>query len=62
MRDEKDRHANENGLARQPPREDRLKRALRENLKRRKSQSRGRSELTAAVSNDDPPKDDATKT
>jgi hypothetical protein len=30
-------------------RQDRLKLALRENLKRRKSQARGRDELTAAV-------------
>ena len=29
------------------PRQDRLKRALRENLKRRKSQARGRSDLAA---------------
>jgi hypothetical protein len=30
------------------PRQDRLKLALRENLKRRKSQARGRSEMTIA--------------
>jgi len=34
-------------------RQDRLKRALRENLKRRKSQARGRSDVNAA------PRDDA---
>jgi hypothetical protein len=33
-------------------RQDRLKLALRENLKRRKSQARGRSETTAASSDD----------
>jgi hypothetical protein len=33
-----------------PSRQDRLKLALRENLKRRKSQARGRSELAAAPS------------
>ena len=35
------------------PRQDRLKLALRENLKRRKSQARGRSDITTAPSNDD---------
>ena len=34
-------------------RQDRLKLALRENLKRRKSQARGRGEMTAAPRNDD---------
>jgi hypothetical protein len=36
---------------RQDPRLDRLKLALRENLKRRKSQARGRADLTSATSN-----------
>jgi hypothetical protein len=35
------------------PRQDRLKLALRENLKRRKSQARGRGGITAAPSNAD---------
>jgi hypothetical protein len=35
------------------PRQDRLKQALRENLKRRKSQARGRSDVTDASSNRD---------
>jgi len=35
------------------PRQDRLKLALRENLKRRKSQARGRSGITVAPSNDE---------
>ena len=35
------------------PRADRLKLALRENLKRRKSQARGRSGVTIAPSNDE---------
>ena len=35
------------------PRQDRLKLALRENLKRRKSQARGRGDITIAPSNDD---------
>jgi hypothetical protein len=38
---------------RQDRRQDRLKLALRENLKRRKSQARGRSDITIAPSNDD---------
>jgi hypothetical protein len=35
------------------PRQDRLKLALRENLKRRKSQARGRGDITIAPSLDD---------
>jgi hypothetical protein len=35
------------------PRQDRLKLALRENLKRRKSQARGRGDVTIAPSNSD---------
>jgi hypothetical protein len=35
----------------QHPRQDRLKLALRENLKRRKSQARGRADLASATSN-----------
>jgi len=35
------------------PRQDRLKMALRENLKRRKSQARGRGDLAVAPSNGD---------
>jgi len=34
------------------PKQDRLKLALRENLKRRKSQARGRSDVIAAPSDD----------
>jgi hypothetical protein len=42
------------------PRQDRLKLALRENLKRRKSQARGRSDIAATPSEDaDPSLDDA---
>jgi hypothetical protein len=44
--------ANKSGKgAKQERRQDRLKQALRENLKRRKSQARGRDDLTAAPSN-----------
>jgi hypothetical protein len=37
---------------RQDPRQDRLKLALRENLKRRKSQARARSDIATASSDD----------
>jgi hypothetical protein len=49
--------------SRQDARQDRLKLALRENLKRRKSQARGRSDLTSAPSNadDTAPYDDGGK-
>jgi len=41
------------GLAKKASRQDRLKQALRENLKRRKSQARGRSDAAGASSNSD---------
>jgi hypothetical protein len=49
--------------AKQERRQDRLKQALRENLKRRKSQARGRDDLTTAPSNIDnaSPYDDCGK-
>ena len=56
--------ANKSGKgAKQERRQDRLKQALRENLKRRKSQARGRDDLTSAPSNIDdvPPYDDSSK-
>ena len=37
--------------AKKDSRQDRLKQALRENLKRRKSQARGRADLASATSN-----------
>jgi hypothetical protein len=40
------------GNPKRDPRQDRLKLALRENLKRRKSQARGRSDAAAAPSTD----------
>jgi hypothetical protein len=44
---------------RRDQRQDRLKLALRENLKRRKSQARGRGDLAAPSNNSDPsPYDD----
>jgi hypothetical protein len=46
--------ANKSGKGtKQERRQDRLKQALRENLKRRKSQARGRGDPTAAPSNID---------
>ena len=49
--------------AKQERRQDRLKQALRENLKRRKSQARGRDDLTSAPSNidDASPYDDSSR-
>ena len=53
MKDEKDKRESQTGAAAKNPRQDRLKLALRENLKRRKSQARGRSDIITAVGNDD---------
>jgi hypothetical protein len=53
MKDEKDKLERQTGAAAKNPRQDRLKLALRENLKRRKSQARGRSEIITVVGNDD---------
>ena len=54
MKDDKDK---DEGRAANPAkkhsRQDRLKLALRENLKRRKSQARGRGDVTMAPSNRD---------
>jgi hypothetical protein len=57
MNDEPDKRERKNaghGLGKDP-RQDRLKLALRENLKRRKTQARVRSETTAAPSGHDDP-------
>jgi hypothetical protein len=40
-------------IANEDPRQDRLRQALRENLKRRKSQARGRGDVTIAPLSDD---------
>ena len=53
MNDEPDK--GERKKPKQDPRQDRLKLALRENLKRRKSQARGRSEAAIASSEHDDP-------
>jgi hypothetical protein len=67
MKDDKDKREGQTGTSapkpkqdprrdpRQDPRQDRLKLALRENLKRRKSQARGRSDASAAPFNSDEP-------
>ena len=46
MKDAKDKGEGQTGARAKNPRRDRLKLALRENLKRRKSQARGRSDVT----------------
>jgi hypothetical protein len=54
MKDDKHKREGQGGTpAKKDPRRDRLKQALRENLKRRKSQARGRGGVTIAPSNDD---------
>jgi hypothetical protein len=52
MKDENDKRG-QAGAAAKNPRQDRLKLALRENLKRRKSQARARSDVIIASTNDD---------
>jgi hypothetical protein len=53
MKDAKDKGEGQSGERGKNPRRDRLKLALRENLKRRKSQARGRSDVTTAPPNPD---------
>jgi hypothetical protein len=54
MKDEKGKRERQTGApAKKDPRQDRLKLALRENLKRRKSQARGRSDAASAPSQGD---------
>jgi hypothetical protein len=61
MTDDKDKREEQSGRPEKKPRpnprkdmrEDRLKLALRENLKRRKSQARGRDDFLSAASNAD---------
>ena len=50
MTDGKDKGEGRSGRAAKDLRQDRLKLALRENLKRRKSQARGRDDVTIASS------------
>jgi hypothetical protein len=53
MKDDKDRREGQSGKGAKELRQDRLKLALRENLKRRKSQARGRDDFTIASSKSD---------
>jgi hypothetical protein len=53
MQDDKDKREVQTQMPAKNPKQDRLKLALRENLKRRKSQARGRSDVTMAPSNGD---------
>ena len=52
MKDDDDKREKQPGAAVKNPRADRLKLALRENLKRRKSQARGRGDVAGASSGD----------
>ena len=63
MKDGKDKREGQSGKPEKNPRQDRLKLALRENLKRRKSQARGRDDFALAPSNADDvtPHDDSEK-
>jgi len=61
MRDDKHkRESHIGGSAKKDLRQDRLKLALRENLKRRKSQARARTDAAISPSNDDANHDDAS--
>jgi hypothetical protein len=53
MTDDRDKRDQTGGPAKKGSRQDRLKLALRENLKRRKSQARGRSDATPAPTDAD---------
>ena len=53
MKDGNDRGEGPSARPAKNPRQDRLKLALRENLKRRKSQARGRDDFPTASSNSD---------
>src|SRR6266404_934133 len=53
MKDAKDKGEGQSGARGKNPRQDRLKLALRENLKRRKSQARGRGDVTMVPPNPD---------
>jgi len=63
MDDGKDKREGQSGKGAKELRQDRLKLALRENLKRRKSQARGRDDFTIASSKSDDvaPHDDSKK-
>jgi hypothetical protein len=50
MKDDNDKREGQTGAAAKNPRADRLKLALRENLKRRRSQAKGRGDIPGASS------------
>jgi hypothetical protein len=52
MKDDQDKRERQVGAGARDSRQDRLKLALRENLKRRKSQARGRGDAVSAPSED----------
>jgi hypothetical protein len=60
---DKDKREGQTGAAKKDPRQDRLKLALRENLKRRKLQARGRSDIatTSSDGNNVSPGDESGK-
>jgi hypothetical protein len=60
MKDNRDRAAGKTGADVRDSRRDRLKLALRENLKRRKSQARGRSDVGASSETANASLDDAS--
>jgi hypothetical protein len=60
MKGDQDRAAEKSDAAVKDSRRDRLKLALRENLRRRKSQARGRDEASASSENADASLDDAS--
>ena len=60
MKGDQDRLPGKNDADVKDSRRDRLKLALRENLKRRKSQARGRGDPGASFENADPSLDDAS--
>ena len=59
MKGDQDKDAKKSGAEMKDSRRDRLKLALRENLKRRKSQARGRGEASASSESADASLDDA---
>jgi hypothetical protein len=61
MTNEKDQREGQAGKPAKNSRQDRLKLALRENLKRRKSQARGRSDAAPSEHADAPLHDDSAK-
>jgi hypothetical protein len=61
MKGDQGKHAEKSDVDMKDSRRDRLKLALRENLKRRKSQARGRGEASASSETDDASLDTASR-